>query len=149
MMLADEVNARGLSVDSERVIRMALVHDWAETRVGDMPRTANVYFGSDARKHAESAAFSDIVRGIGRAESAYQALYKDYEERNSLEARLVKAADIIDLLVQAYALERSGARSLDEFWEVAERPDFKLPQIADQVVQELLKSLLEARSKIE
>ncbi|MGH9873063.1 MAG: HD domain-containing protein [Pyrinomonadaceae bacterium] len=149
MMLADEVAARGLEVDCERVLRMALLHDWAETRVGDMPRTATAYFGADARKTAETSAFADIVSGVGSVESEYRALYEDYEGRVSLEARLVKAADVIDLLVQAFALERSGARGLDEFWEVAQQPDFKLPQLADQVVNEILQTLLEARSKIE
>jgi putative hydrolase of HD superfamily len=149
MMLADEVKARGVEVNCERVLRMALLHDGAETRVGDMPKTATGYFGADARRRAETSALADIVAGVGSAESEYRELYKDYEERASLEARLVKAADVIDLLVQAYALERSGARGLDEFWQVARQPDFKLPQVADQVVNEVLQSLLQARAKIE
>ena len=149
MMLADEVKARGLEINCERVLRMALLHDWAETRVGDMPKTATGYFGAEVRKSAETSAFADIVAGIGSTESSYQELYKDYEERVSLEARLVKAADVIDLLVQAYALERSGAKGLDEFWQVAQQPDFKLPQPADQVVNQVLRSLLQARAEME
>lgn len=62
MMLADEFSAHGIEVDVERVVRMALLHDWAETRVGDMPRKATAYFGANVRKQAESAAFQDIVR---------------------------------------------------------------------------------------
>ncbi len=149
MMLADEVKTRGLEVNCERVLRMALLHDWAETRVGDMPKTAIGYFGAEARKSAETSAFADIVAGVGSTESSYLELYKDYEERVSLEARLVKAADVIDLLVQAYALERSGAKGLDEFWQIAQPPDFKLPQVANQVVNEVLQPLLQARRKIE
>jgi putative hydrolase of HD superfamily len=148
MLLADEVKTRGLEVDCERVLRMALLHDWAETRVGDMPRTAINYFGADARKSAETKAFADIASGLGSFESEYKTLYQDYEQRNSLEARLVKAADVVDLLVQAYALERSGAKGLDEFWEASET-DFQLPPIAQEVVQEVVRALLNARSKIE
>ena len=149
MLLADKVKARGLKVDCERVLRMALLHDWAESRVGDMPRTATGYFGADARKTAEMLAFADIVNGVGSAESEYRTLYEDYEQRGSLEARLVKVADVIDLLVQAYALERSGARGLDEFWQVAQQPDFQLPEVADEIVNEVLQSLLDARKKID
>ena len=101
----------GLEVDCERVLRMALLHDWAETRVGDMPKTATEYFGADARKTAETLAFADIVRRRGRSESEYKTLYQDYEERSSLEARLVKAADVIDLLVQACAGARRRKRA--------------------------------------
>src|SRR2546426_10148380 len=58
MMLADEIKARGVGVEVERVLRMALLHDWAEARVGDMPRTATRYFGADTRKKEETLAFA-------------------------------------------------------------------------------------------
>jgi putative hydrolases of HD superfamily len=149
MMLADEVKARGLEIDCERVLRMAVMHDWSEARVGDMPRTSTNYFGADARKNAETLAFADIVSGIGSGQAEYAEIYEEYEQRSSLEARLVKAADVIDLLVQAYALERSGAKGLDEFWEVAHEADPELPAVAQDVVGEVLRSLLDARSKID
>ena len=147
MLLADKFAAQGIAVDLEKVLRIALLHDWAEVRVGDMPRTATLYFGSDARKQAETAAFLDVVDTVD-SDATYASLYADYERRESIEARLVKAADIIDLLIQVYALERAGARGLDEFWEVAENPDFKLGGTAEQIVQELLESILKARSEL-
>ena len=149
MLLADEIKSRGLDVDIERVLKMALLHDWAEARVGDMPRTATNYFGAAARKRAETAALADIVGSVGAAESQYTSLYQDYEQRHSLEARLVKAADIIDLLIQAYALERGGAKGLDEFWQVVHEADFQLPAVAHEVVREVLQLLLDARGRIE
>lgn len=148
MLLADRFNAHGVSVDVEKVLRIALLHDWAEARVGDMPRTATLYFGSEARKQAEMAAFSDVVSEADTANGLYANLYEDYEHRSSLEARLVKAADVLDLLVQVLALERAGARGLDEFWEVAEKPEFNLEGAAAQIVQELLDSILKARNEL-
>jgi putative hydrolase of HD superfamily len=148
MLLADEFIAKGVVIDVERVLRMALLHDWAEVRVGDMPRTATEYFGAAVRKRAESAAFADVVSEVGRGESVYKALYDDYEKRGSLEARLVKVADVVDLLVEALALERAGARGLDEFWEVAQTADFQLDGVAQHIVNELFHSLLNARSEI-
>jgi putative hydrolase of HD superfamily len=144
MLLADKLAARGVAIDVEKVLRIALLHDWAETRVGDMPRTATLYFGSAARKQAEIAAFTDVVDGDAR----YVDLYNDYERRESQEARLVKAADVLDLLIQVLALERAGAGGLDEFWEVAEKPEFNLEADAEQIVQELLASILKARSEL-
>jgi len=146
MLLADKFAAQGIAVDIEKVLRIALLHDWAEVRVGDMPRTATLYFGSEARKKAETAAFSDVVADVD--EGLYSSLYDDYERRDSLEARLVKAADVIDLLIQVLALERAGARGLDEFWEVAEKPEFNLEDKAAQIVQELLQSILNARREL-
>ena len=147
MLLADKFIAQGVTVNVEKVLRIALLHDWAETRVGDMPRTATLYFGSDARKQAETAAFGDVVKEVDAA-GLYASLYDDYEHRRSLEARLVKAADVLDLLVEVLALERAGARGLDEFWEVAEKPEFNLGGKAEQIVEELLQSILRARSEL-
>jgi len=141
MLLADEVKARGVELDVERVLRMSLVHDWAETRIGDMPKTGTKYFGSDVRKAAETSAFADMVQG----KTDLSSLYHDYEKRDSLEARLVKAADVLDLLIQAYGLERAGATGLDEFWEVASDADFQLPPVANEVVHELLELIVTER----
>ncbi|HVF51062.1 MAG TPA: HD family hydrolase [Pyrinomonadaceae bacterium] len=147
MLLADEVRRRGVEVDVERVLRIALLHDLAETRTGDMPRTVADYYGADLRKRAERAAFEDIMHGLTSAEQRthYGELHEDYEERASLEARLVKAADIIDLLAQALMFERAGARGLDEFWEGAQGREFQLEGAAREVVVETLLALVEAR----
>jgi 5'-deoxynucleotidase YfbR-like HD superfamily hydrolase len=146
MLLADKLVSQGIPVNTEKLLRIALLHDWAEVRVGDMPRTATLYFGPEARKQAEMAAFSDVVSDVDGA--LYTKLYDDYERRESLEARLVKAADVLDLLIQVLALERAGAGGLGEFWEVAEQPDFNLEGKAEQVVKELLQSILKARSEL-
>ena len=148
MLLADKLIAHGIAVDVEKVLRIAVLHDWAEARVGDMPRTATLYFGSETRKRAETAAFSDLISEIDAANGLYASLYEDYEHRSSFEARLAKAADVLDLLVQVLALERAGARGLDEFWQVAEKPDFNLDGAAQEIVEEVLESIVRARNEL-
>ena len=147
MLLADELTRNGVRIDVEKVIRIALLHDWSEVRVGDMPRTATQYFGAEARRRAETEAFSDIVDGLNVA-SLYREAYQSYENRDSLEARLVKASDVLDLLVQVLALERAGARGLDEFWEVTDKADFQLEGVAKELVDNLIRYLLQARNEI-
>ncbi|HEX7997734.1 MAG TPA: HD family hydrolase [Pyrinomonadaceae bacterium] len=149
MLLADELQSRGVEVKMERLLRVALLHDWAEARVGDLPRTASDYFGAEARKRAERAAFDDIVGGTQEAAAArYRELHEEYEERLSLEARLVKAADVIDLLVQTLAFERAGVRGLDEFWEGVLERDFLLEGVAAEVVGQVLRELVAARREV-
>ncbi|HKZ00791.1 MAG TPA: HD family hydrolase, partial [Pyrinomonadaceae bacterium] len=147
MLLADELAYRGVAIDVCRVLRIALMHDWAEARVGDMPRTATKYFGTKERKNAERAAFGDIVVGMGNGDR-YRELFLEYEERQTVEARLVKAADIIDLLIEVLALERAGARGLDEFWDVASVSDFQLEGVANELIADTIKSLLEERRHV-
>ncbi|HVF56584.1 MAG TPA: HD family hydrolase [Pyrinomonadaceae bacterium] len=149
MLLADEARARGAELNVERVLRLALLHDLAEARTGDMPRTVADYYGAEVRKRAERAAFDDIMRGA-REDGAelYAGLHEDYEERASPEARLVKAADIIDLLAQALSFERAGARGLDEFWEGAEERDFRLEGASRDIVREVIAALIGARNEL-
>lgn len=149
MLLADEIARREVDVDVERVLRLAVLHDWAEARTGDLPRAVLHYYGAEARRAAEEHAFSDIVKPLGAAQAERMSrLYEEYEERATLEARLVKAADIIDLLAQALTFERAGARGLDEFWENATALDFKLDGAAYEVVREILIGLAEERAKL-
>jgi putative hydrolases of HD superfamily len=147
MLLADQLKTKGVSLDIEKLLRIALLHDWAEALVGDMPRTATEFFGAGARRRAEIAAFAQMVEGVDSSEY-YKSLLEDYEQRRSLEARIVKVADVIDLLVEALALERAGARGLDEFWEAARHPDFQFEDLTQEVVAGLFQALLKARNEI-
>jgi putative hydrolase of HD superfamily len=111
-----------------------------------MPRTVAEYYGAEARRRAERASFDDVMRPLGAARAAaYAELHEDYEERASLEARLVKAADVIDLLAQALVFERAGARGLDEFWEGAAGREFGLDGPARDAVAQVLGAIVAAR----
>ena len=147
MFLADELIKRGLTIDVEKMLRMALLHDWAEARVGDFPKTATRYFGSEVRRQAEMDVLMDMTEDLS-ARALYRSLHQEYELRESIESRLVKAADVIDLLVQALALERGGARGLDEFWDVAQTADFKLDGQPQKLIAETMQKLLSARAEI-
>ena len=149
MLLADEARARGVELNVERVLRLALLHDVAEARTGDMPRTMAKYYEASARTRAERAAFDDVIGGLDvQLKKVYSRLHADYEERASVEAKLVKAADIVDLLAQALAFERAGARELDEFWEGAAEREFGLEGAAREVVNETLVALVAARAEL-
>jgi putative hydrolase of HD superfamily len=149
MFLADQMKRLKEEVDVERVLRMALLHDAAEVRVGDMPRTATEYFGAASRTRAETRAFEDIVAGLDRRMAEhYIEIHHDYEQRTSLESRIVKAADLIDLLLQALAFERSGVRGLDEFWDGVLSRNFGFEGRAAEVITSCLGELVAARRQI-
>jgi len=120
MMLADRAEARGLQVNVERVLRMALLHDVPEVRTGDLPNTIKKYFESSTLRIADEQIAADLLTKVGVPGKRYLELWREYEDRTSLEARLVKAADKLDLLLQAFEYEKGGARDLQEFWESAE-----------------------------
>lgn len=143
MLLADRARLRGLSVNVERLLRMALLHDLTEARTGDLPSTIKSYFDSAVLKAADEHAATAMLAPLGQLGESYLELWREYEQRASLEARLVKAADKLDLLLQACEYEKGGARSLHEFWENAEM-DFSALGI-EELISDLVESLKKDR----
>jgi putative hydrolase of HD superfamily len=100
-------------IDTGKALEMALIHDLAEVRLGDLPLTAGRYFPGDAKQEAETNAFADLTKPLdGRA----RALFAEYQNGETLEARLVKACDKLQLMIKVASYERAGARGLREFW---------------------------------
>lgn len=143
MLLADRAQARGEAVNIERVLRMALLHDLTETRTGDLPSTIKRYFDRTTLQAADECAAEDVLAGLGELGESYLTLWREYEARQTLEARLVKAADKLDLLLQAQEYEKGGARGLQEFWQSAQA-DFAGLGL-DELIADLVAQLLAAR----
>jgi putative hydrolase of HD superfamily len=103
------------AIDAERLLALALIHDMGEALLTDLPQSASRLLGSAAKQQAEQAAVAQILGGLEGAERLL-ALWAEYRDGASREARLVKALDKIELLQQALAYECAGQRGLDEFW---------------------------------
>ncbi len=147
MLLADRARERGMQVDVERLLKMALLHDLTEARTGDLPSTIKRYFEPTILKAADEQAASEMLSGLGSLGESYLELWRDYEQRASLEARMVKAADKLDLLLQACEYEKGGARNLQEFWESAEE-DFAGLGLGE-LIDDLTRALKEIRERFQ
>ena len=104
-------------VDREKVLTIALIHDLPESAIGDIPSPAMRYFPPGAKRHAEQTAMAEILEGFEFG-PRLQRWWKEFEDRSSVEGRLVRDADRIGLFLQALVYERTSANQyLDEFWE--------------------------------
>ena len=122
MSLAAFALAGEAGVDTERCIRMALVHDLAEAKVGDITPSDSV---TDAEKHrreleAMKVVRDDLLTGLsGDPGREILELWMEYEEGKSKEAKFVKDLDKFDMVLQAVEYEAAGRVSprgaLDEF----------------------------------
>ncbi len=131
--------ARVPGVDPRRAVEMAIVHDLAELRIGDLPRTASRYFPEGAKHQAEGAALAEILAPLP---ASAQALWQDYQAGESPEARLVKACDKLQLMLKVAVYEGWGEKGLSEFWG---NPD-NFPDNGIAAVQELFAELRERRA---
>ena len=93
-------------VDMGKVLAMALFHEVGEVRLTDLPRRSSPYVKAFKRA-AESAASEDILHGV--AESVLPLL-EEMHELKTLEARLVEAAEELQIITAAmyYAKENRG-----------------------------------------
>ncbi|WP_297073196.1 HD family hydrolase [Thermococcus sp.] len=116
LFLADELKEKGVEIDVEKAIKIALLHDVGEARITDVPKTAQYYLN---KGKAEKKAVMELLLSSPKPRE-YFKLWREYEEESSLEGRLVKFADRLEMLIQAYEYEKTGFRNLEEFWGTLE-----------------------------
>lgn len=109
-------------LDLARALEIALVHDLAEVRTGDLPRVANRYYEEGAKHEAERRVLDELT---GPLSERALPLHDEYQAAESAEARLVKACDKLQLMIKVAVYERWGEGGLAEFWDnPANFPDF-------------------------
>lgn len=116
MVLADALVERGVAVDAHKALRMAQVHEIGEAIIGDIPQSADSPLSADLKHRAETAAVQRLTSPLGGAGAEYRRLWEEFERDETVEARLVRAADKLEMLIQASEYEQVGFRCLDEFW---------------------------------
>lgn len=95
-----------------RALEIALLHDLAEVRLGDLPRTAAGYLPTGVKAAAERAILADVLAPLpGAAETL-----ADYQQGGSREARLVAICDKLQLLIKAFTYRQAGHPAMDEFF---------------------------------
>jgi putative hydrolase of HD superfamily len=126
-------------VDRLRALEIAMVHDLAELRIGDFPRTASRYLPEGAKQAAEEAAIEEILAPLP---ARTRALWAEYQAGESREAKLVKACDKLQMMLKVQLYESQGDRGLKRFWE---NPD-NFPDEGFRLVEQLFGELKERRS---
>lgn len=94
--------------DEDKIIKMALVHDIAETRVSDHSYVQKVYVKSDEFKAA-----NDMFEGT--TVSDFREVIEEYDKRDSIEAKIVKDADNLDIDLELKEIEEMGS-NLPQKW---------------------------------
>lgn len=102
-------------LDRLKALEMALVHDLAEVRFGDLPRHASHYLPKGAKAEAELAALKDLLTPLNDGSAAM--LLREYQDRQTLEARFVAVCDKLQLLIKAGVYEQWREGEMSEFLE--------------------------------
>ena len=92
------------SLNSEKVIKMSILHDWAESKIGDfMPDE----IGYDKKSELENYAMTEILESLPQTiQSDYQNIWDEFLVRDTPESRLVHELDKLEMALQAKIYEK-------------------------------------------
>ncbi|MDC0199596.1 HD domain-containing protein [Candidatus Nitrosopelagicus sp.] len=92
------------SLNSEKIIKMSILHDWAESKIGDfMPDE----IGYDKKSELENYAMIEILELLPeKIQSNYQDLWNEFLARDTQESRLVHELDKLEMALQAKIYEK-------------------------------------------
>lgn len=123
-----------LGLNTEKLLRIALLHDLAEAQVGDLTPVDQVT--AEEKRTREMLAFAAIVAELPEGEGLLD-LWREYEDGASAEARIAQQLDKLEMALQALEYEQRygptlqrlpsrfrqrlgrlppSARWADEFW---------------------------------
>ncbi|MCP8718295.1 MAG: HD domain-containing protein [Asgard group archaeon] len=132
-------------VDSDKCVKIAIVHDIAEALVGDITPYAGI---TKQEKHRRELAtinyLSEVIKPYNEEFSKELLdLWLDYEEIRNIEARYVKDIDKFEMIQTAWEYEQQFGlkHNLDQFY--TSRSAIKTKEIGD-----LCDALLEKRNKL-
>ena len=124
--------------DSEKILKMTLLHDLAESKVGDITPEQMT---SENKMKIENEAFDEIINQLPETiRSQYLEIWKEYQNNTSKESLFVHQIDRLEMALQAKIYQKSGLSKEDitTFLETA-KSDIthpKLKDILNQILQD-------------
>ena len=92
LLLTDEFP----ELDMAKVVRMCLIHDWGEAVTGDIPS----FLKTEADESTELGAIHELTAKLPGMRPQLDALYAEMEVRETPEAKLYKALDRLEAVIQ-------------------------------------------------
>jgi putative hydrolase of HD superfamily len=129
------------NVDLAKCLRMSLVHDLAESVVGDITPYDGVPKEEKQKKEEEAMTQISLTLNKEMGELLIN-LWKEYEDGVSMEAQVVKDLDKYEMLLQAYEYEMKYGEDLGEFFD-------SVKMIKHPRIREWANELIGKRGKVE
>jgi len=123
--------------NSEKILKMVLLHDLAESKIGDYTPDQ---ISKEKKKELENKAFFEIVSNLpDGVRTQYLKIWQEYQENNSPESKIVHQIDRLEMVLQAKLYQKEGhsKEKLYSFFESA-KIDIVHPKL-----KELFRKILE------
>ncbi len=125
--------------NSEKILKMVLLHDLSESKIGDYTPKQ---LGKEKKNKLENNAFNEIIKSLPDSiKSQYLQIWKEYQENNSPESKIVHQIDKLEMALQAKIYEKDGysQEKLDVFFESAKIDiiDPKLKELFTKIIKDM------------
>jgi putative hydrolase of HD superfamily len=123
--------------NTEKILKMILLHDLAESVTGDMtPKQISKEEKTVLENNTMKKILNDLPASL---QKQYGILWEEYQSNNSKEAKVVHQIDRLEMALQAkiYSNEGHSTEKLDSFFNSARN------EIMDPKLSELFRKILE------
>ncbi len=139
LIISLDLKEKGYSIDLERVLAMALLHDLPEAFIGDIIKYMQKYIGK-AKETAEIDALKEFINI-----DYIVNIHKEYIKEESLESIIVKISDLVATAVQATRYYNVGYSGVKRILENTKKSALglvkKLLPDAEEIVMKIFNSL--------
>ena len=124
--------------DSEKILKMTLLHDLAESKIGDITPEQMT---QENKFKIENEAFDEIIRQLPKTiKSQYLEIWKEYQNNSSKESLFVHQIDRLEMALQAKIYQKTGKtiEDIGPFLESAKKSitDKKLKELFTKIIEE-------------
>ena len=125
--------------NSEKILKMVLLHDLSESKIGDFtPEQINL----GKKIILENKAFDEIMEYLPESiKKEYLEIWHEYQENISPESKIIHQIDKLEMALQAKIYQNDGhsQEKLDSFFESAKIgiTNPKLKELFTQIVNDL------------
>ena len=143
IVIGQYLRSTGTEIDMEKVVLMGALHDLPESITGDIARTEKFVKNEElvkAKEKAEKDAIRRILEPLGDSFRNLHDIWNEFNLGESIESRVVRGADIIDMLLHARELEDTGtsSQSLDQFFKSSKA---QIEALSIEIITEIFNTL--------
>ena len=120
--------------NSEKILKMVMLHDLAESKTGDMTPDQ---IPKEKKMALENKAFLEIMENLpDKIKSQYLEIWNEYQENDSPESNIVHQIDRLEMTLQARRYQKEGhsEEKLSPFFESA-RTQITHPKLKELFTQ--------------
>ena len=124
--------------DSEKILKMVLLHDLAESKIGDYTPEQ---LDKEKKNKLEDNAFHEIIEELPNLiKIQYLQIWQEYQQNTSLESKIVHQMDRLEMTLQAKIYQKEyhpHQEKLESFFESAKK------DITNPILKELFTEIIE------